>query len=373
MQARRTLPANAPFGQERAPCRRGTPSLGGRSPEGGPSPAWTTAVLPKNGKKKKEFCFHFCPKFGCSASPHSPPCSQEKALLDEVKALAKKREELQIRLEQAQNRMDLAMVADIKYGEGHTVGRGRMGRAGSLLLGVGARGAVLVRARQPALGSVAARGWAACVPGNLYRARCLVPASKGRGRGVLAGLTTPQLVPRGPPRSLSPRSLFPPTHTAHPTPACAGALAEVEELIKRKQAEAKRTDRMLSDTVGPEEIAAVVSKWTGIPVTKLQASRAWGEGLHGLQVAATPSRGMAPGAVLPSLHPCCACLCLPRGRCPHPPRMHTASACPRSDVAPGLAPTSGYLPAMQPCPQCLACRARWRFCPSPPTPTPAGL
>ncbi|KAL4440691.1 hypothetical protein ABPG77_000400 [Micractinium sp. CCAP 211/92] len=51
-----------------------------------------------------------------------------------------------------------------------------------------------------------------------------------------------------------------------------GALAEVEELIKRKQAEARRTDRMLSDTVGPEEIAAVVSKWTGIPVTKLQAS-----------------------------------------------------------------------------------------------------
>ncbi|KAL4457526.1 hypothetical protein ABPG75_012391 [Micractinium tetrahymenae] len=92
--------------------------------------------------------------------------SQEKALLDEVKALAKKREELQIRLEQAENRMDLAMVADIKY----------------------------------------------------------------------------------------------------------GALAEVEELIKRKQAEARRTDRMLSDTVGPEEIATVVSKWTGIPVTKLQAS-----------------------------------------------------------------------------------------------------
>ena len=28
---------------------------------------------------------------------------------------------------------------------------------------------------------------------------------------------------------------------------------------------------MLSDTVGPEEIATVVSKWTGVPVNKLQA------------------------------------------------------------------------------------------------------
>lgn len=36
-------------------------------------------------------------------------CRQEKALLDEIKGLAKKKEELQIRLEQAQNRMDLAM------------------------------------------------------------------------------------------------------------------------------------------------------------------------------------------------------------------------------------------------------------------------
>lgn len=42
-----------------------------------------------------------------------------------------------------------------------------------------------------------------------------------------------------------------------------GALAEVEEALKAKQAEARRSDRMLSDQVGPEEIATVVSKWTG--------------------------------------------------------------------------------------------------------------
>lgn len=90
----------------------------------------------------------------------------EKSRLDEIKGLQKKKEELQIRLEQAQNRMDLAMVADIKY----------------------------------------------------------------------------------------------------------GALAEVTEALAKRQAEAKSADRMLSDVVGPEEVAAVVSKWTGIPVTKLQST-----------------------------------------------------------------------------------------------------
>lgn len=43
-------------------------------------------------------------------------CHREKAVLDELRALQKKRDELQVRLEQAQARMDLAMVADIKYG-----------------------------------------------------------------------------------------------------------------------------------------------------------------------------------------------------------------------------------------------------------------
>ena len=30
------------------------------------------------------------------------------------------------------------------------------------------------------------------------------------------------------------------------------------------------TDAMLTEAVGPEEIATVVSRWTGIPVVKLQ-------------------------------------------------------------------------------------------------------
>ena len=56
------------------------------------------------------------PSAGCCDTPastagraHPLCCRQEKALLDEIKGLAKKKEELQIRLEQAQNRMDLAM------------------------------------------------------------------------------------------------------------------------------------------------------------------------------------------------------------------------------------------------------------------------
>ena len=53
-------------------------------------------------------------------------------------------------------------------------------------------------------------------------------------------------------------------------PSPAGALAELEETLKAKQAEAAKAERMLSDTVGPEEIAQVVAKWTGVPVSKLQ-------------------------------------------------------------------------------------------------------
>ena len=88
----------------------------------------------------------------------------EKGRLDEIKALQKKKEELQIRLEQAENRMDLAMVADIRY----------------------------------------------------------------------------------------------------------GALAEVSEALAKRQAEAQEADHMLSEMVGPEDVATVVAKWTGIPVNKLQ-------------------------------------------------------------------------------------------------------
>lgn len=88
----------------------------------------------------------------------------EKGRLDEIKALQKKKEVLQIRLEQAENRMDLAMVADIRY----------------------------------------------------------------------------------------------------------GALAEVSEALAKRQAEAQEADHMLSEMVGPEDVATVVAKWTGIPVNKLQ-------------------------------------------------------------------------------------------------------
>lgn len=42
--------------------------------------------------------------------------SNEKARLDELRRLQQKREDLLQKLEQAENRMDLAMVADIKYG-----------------------------------------------------------------------------------------------------------------------------------------------------------------------------------------------------------------------------------------------------------------
>lgn len=47
-----------------------------------------------------------------------------------------------------------------------------------------------------------------------------------------------------------------------------GALAELDVAIAKLSAEAPETP-MLSDTVTPEDVAGVVSRWTGIPVTRL--------------------------------------------------------------------------------------------------------
>lgn len=45
----------------------------------------------------------------------------------------------------------------------------------------------------------------------------------------------------------------------------------MEDAIKKKIAELPK-DPMLSEEVGPEDIAQVVSRWTGIPVSRLQTS-----------------------------------------------------------------------------------------------------
>ena len=57
-------------------------------------------------------------------------------------------------------------------------------------------------------------------------------------------------------------------------PACArryGALADIEEAIKAKISELPKNP-MLAPEVGPDAIAAVVSRWTGVPVGRLLQS-----------------------------------------------------------------------------------------------------
>lgn len=48
-----------------------------------------------------------------------------------------------------------------------------------------------------------------------------------------------------------------------------GKLPELEEKLKREQEKEKGEGKLIKEEVSEEEIAAVVSKWTGIPVTKL--------------------------------------------------------------------------------------------------------
>lgn len=54
-----------------------------------------------------------------------------------------------------------------------------------------------------------------------------------------------------------------------------GKLPELEKTLKTfesKMESSKKSERMLKEEVGPEEIAEVVSKWTGIPVSKMLES-----------------------------------------------------------------------------------------------------
>jgi len=66
-----------------------------------------------------------------------------------------------------------------------------------------------------------------------------------------------------------------------------GAIPDVEKAIARKEVEIEeekgRSDRMVSETVGPEQIAEVVARWTGIPVTRLNETEK--QRLLGLEVA----------------------------------------------------------------------------------------
>lgn len=48
-----------------------------------------------------------------------------------------------------------------------------------------------------------------------------------------------------------------------------GAMHDVAEAIKQRLAEVPE-NAMLKEEVGPDQVADIVSRWTGIPVTKLQ-------------------------------------------------------------------------------------------------------
>ena len=48
-----------------------------------------------------------------------------------------------------------------------------------------------------------------------------------------------------------------------------GALQDVDETLKLKRKQAP-ANPMLTEDVGPDEIAVVVARWTGIPVSKLK-------------------------------------------------------------------------------------------------------
>ncbi|MBO6103138.1 MAG: AAA family ATPase, partial [Opitutales bacterium] len=51
-----------------------------------------------------------------------------------------------------------------------------------------------------------------------------------------------------------------------------GEIPQLESELKKAEAKSKKDDKLVKENVGPEEIADVVSEWTGIPVKKLVES-----------------------------------------------------------------------------------------------------
>lgn len=48
-----------------------------------------------------------------------------------------------------------------------------------------------------------------------------------------------------------------------------GRLPEVEQLLKEEESKTQKTTKLLKESVGPEEVAKVISSWTKVPVSKL--------------------------------------------------------------------------------------------------------
>ena len=82
-----------------------------------------------------------------------------------------------------------------------------------------------------------------------------------------------------------------------------GAMHDVAEAIKQRLAEAPE-NAMLKEEVGPEQVADIVSKWTGIPVSKLQQ----GEKDRLLQLKEELHKRVVGQDQAVTVRPVCSCL-----------------------------------------------------------------
>ncbi len=197
----------------------------------------------------------------------TPTTPREKAVLDELRALQRKRDELLVRLEQAQARMDLAMVADIKYGSLAETEEQIAYKQGQVWVFVGCLWVevnlwvrVCLYVRVCVCGGVFL--WVGvfvcmlvcgCMCAWVHICVCLCVFYGILCLGVFVGLWA----------SLHPTQHVPaPLHTPPPT----------SPLPPPTQVQ---HNSMLHDIVTEQDIATVVARATGIPVTKLQQAEGY--------------------------------------------------------------------------------------------------
>lgn len=183
--------------------------------------------------------------------------AREKARVDELRRLQQKREEVLVGITEAEARMDLARVADLKYGaltdlDAAIAKLQKQQKADAEAMEVSRHGTALHCIVLLRLYSVLYDVMQLCVELSCVL-RCSVPCTE------LCALVKCTYHWRGECAC----QCWSVLHADTPLPLC--------DVFPQAEAEegGVHAKPMLTEHVGPEQIAEVVSRWTGIPVTRL--------------------------------------------------------------------------------------------------------
>ncbi|GJY05473.1 disease resistance TIR-NBS-LRR class family protein [Tanacetum coccineum] len=211
--------------------------------------------------------------------PLTTKYKKEKERIDQIRRLKQKREELMVALQEAERRTDYVRAADLKYGALPEVesaiakidGTTRSDEIWRLKQKRGELMLALQEAERPTDYVRAAD--------LKYGALPEVESAIAKIEGTTRTNEIRRLEQKREELMVALQEAERPTDSVRAADLKYGALPEVESAITKIEGTTDE-DVMLTETVGPDQIAEVVSRWTGIPVTRLGTNEK--EGLIGL-------------------------------------------------------------------------------------------